>query len=198
MPAGAQGWEACGLRQAFRTPSRTRQRAHVPRLGKPGACAEGAREAGYPLVPMQAGRGRRVALGSVPAPRGRGLGGHPGMTPGTSRATRDRGPGRAAPLAARRAERLRGAVSHGRRSGGGPGRGGPGGVRSPASAVAWSSCLGVWHTAPVTPGDEHPLIMLPACGAPRAPPPRRCAGPGQQGRQTGSHPTGVVSCPCGP
>ena len=177
-PAGAQGWEACGLGQAFRTPSRTRQRAHVPRLGKPGAYAEGARKAGYPLVPMQAGRGRRVALGSVPATRGRGLGRPPGMTPGTSRATRDRGTCRAAPLAARRAQRLRDAVSHGRRSGGGPGRCGPGEGRGPS--------------------QRRGVVILPACGAHRAATPRRCAGPRSERQADRGHPRALCRAHAAP
>lgn len=56
--------------------------------------------------------------------------------------------GRAAPLAARRAQCLRRAVSHGRWSGGAPCRRGRGGVRGPASPVARASCLGVGPTAP--------------------------------------------------
>jgi hypothetical protein len=56
----------------------------------------------------------------------------------------------------------------GRWSGGGPGRCGRSGVHRPARAVAWSSCPGVGHMAPVTLGAWQHLILLPGCGAHRA------------------------------
>jgi hypothetical protein len=130
--------------------------------------------------PMQAGCGPRVVLGSVPATRGRGLGGHPGTTPGPQRAPPDRCAGRVARTPVRRWRRP------------------PWSWGGAASAVAWSSCLGVGPTATVTPGDGPPLVLLPGCGAHRAHIPSLGAGPGQEGRQTGSHPEGVVSCPYGP
>jgi hypothetical protein len=40
--------------------------------------------------------------------------------------------------------------------------------------------------------------ILPGCGAHSAQTPSRCAGPGQEGRQTRGHPEGVVSSPHGP
>lgn len=114
----------------------------------------------------------------------------------TQRATPALCAGRAIPLAARRAQRLRRAVSHGLESGGEPCRRGRGGVRGPASPVAWASCLGVRHTAPVIPGAwPHRSIVPGWGGAHRAQPPSRWQA---QGRQTGGHAEGVMSCPCGP
>ena len=145
------------------------------------------------------GRGRHVAVRPRARPGGPAGGvGVPEAGRRPQRATPARCAGGAASLAARRAQRLGCAVSHGRWSGGGPGPRGRGGVRRPARTVAWSSCLGVRHTATVPPGACHHLGRLPGCGAPSAQPPSRCAGAGQEGRQTGGHLAGSVSCPCGP
>ena len=125
------------------------------------------------------GRGRRVAV----RPRGpAGSAGVPEVGRRPQQGTPDLCAGRAAPLATRRAQRLGEALSHGRWSGAGPGRRGRGGVRGPASAVTWTSGLGVGHTATATPGAWHSLGILAGCGAHRAHTPSRCAGAGQEGR----------------
>ena len=196
-PVGAQGGEACCLHQACRPPRRRHQRAPVPRVGEPEACARCGRAAGPPRVRMEAGRRPQVVLGSVPATRGRRGGGPPGTTLGTQQATPALCVGPAAPLAARRAQRLGGAVSHGRRSGGGPDRRGRGGVRGPASTVVYASCLGVRPPAPVTPGAWHSLGILPRCGADSAQTPSRCAGEGQAGRR-GATPRGACRAHAAP
>ena len=120
-----------------------------PRVaGHGGGLASPRLGGGLRVVPP--GRGRRVAVRPRARPGGPagGVGG-PEAGRRLQRATLAQCAGRAVPLAARRAQRVGCAVSHGRRSGGGPRRRGRGGVRGPASPVAWASCLSVQHTATV-------------------------------------------------
>ena len=132
------------------SPGGTRERAHAPRPGCP-VTRDGPPHHGERSRLSQARRrpwGRPAAGARQPWPRvcphgRRGRGGPPRHPTGTPVL----GAGGAALLATRRTQRLGDAVSHGRWSGGGLGRRGREGVRGPASAVAWSSCLRVPHMA---------------------------------------------------